>query len=97
MTIKLWAFALLAAFTGWLATLMLVMTLTDAAPGAIVLFPTPDFTTRLADSASIVGIGPFWIAVKSDTTGLGLMLYRSGGRIVLPAGLPGCLPLPGAS
>jgi hypothetical protein len=97
MTIKTWAFALMAVVTGWLATLMLVMALTDAAPGAIVLFPASDFTTRLAESAAIVGVGPFWIAIKSDAPGLGLALYRSGGRIVLPAGLPGCLPLPGAS
>jgi hypothetical protein len=95
MTIRRWALALTCVFAGWVATLGLVMLATDAAPGAIVLFPAGDFTARLPDGAAVVGGGAAWIAVRSDAPGLGAALYRAGGRLVLPAGLPGCLPLPG--
>ena len=71
-----------------------VMLLSDAAPGAVVLLPAADFADRLPDGAAIVGGGARWIAVRSDAPHLGAALYRAGGRIVLPAGLPGCLPLP---
>lgn len=94
MTIRRWAFALACVAAGWLGTLVSVMLLTDAAPGAIVLFPEDDFVTRLPGDAAVVGGGAAWVAVRSDAPGLGLALYRAGGRLVLPAGLPGCLPLP---
>lgn len=94
MTIRTWALALVAVVLGWLATLMAVMVFTDAAPGAIVLFPREDFVQRLPDGAAVVGGGAAWVAVRAETEGLGLSLYRAGGRVVLPAGLPGCLPLP---
>jgi hypothetical protein len=94
MTIKRWVLALLCVVAGWIGTLMLVMVATDAAPGAIVLFPGDDFVASLPDAAAVVGGGGAWLAVRSDMTGLGVALYRAGGRVVLPAGLPGCLPLP---
>ena len=78
-----------------IGTLALVMVLSDAAPGAVALFPADDFAARLPDGAAIVGGGAFWVAVRSDRSDLGLGLYRAGGKLVLPAGLPGCLPLPG--
>ncbi len=79
---------------GWLTVLALVMVISDAAPGAIVLFPTKDFAQNLPEGTGIVSQGPFWIGIRSDAENLGLSLYRAGGRLVLPAGLPGCLPLP---
>jgi shikimate kinase len=96
MTIKGWLLTLACVFAGWLATLLGVMVLSDAAPGAIVLLPADDFATRLPDGAAIVGTGPAWVAIRSEAPGLGAALYRAGGRLVLPAGLPGCLPLPDA-
>lgn len=72
---------------------MLVMVATDAAPGAIVLFPNNEFMASLPDGAAVVGGGGAWVAVRGGMPGLGLALYRAGGRMVLPAGLPGCLPL----
>ena len=74
----------------------LVMVLSDAAPGAIVLFPSAHFTQALPEGAAIVGAGATWIAVRSDQPNLGAALYRAGGLLVLPGGLPGCLPLPAA-
>ena len=94
MTIRTWGFALAGVFIGWLATLSAVMVFTDAAPGAIVLLPRDGFVARLPDGAAVVGRGGLWMAVRSDAPGLGWALYRAGGRLVLPAGLPGCLPLP---
>ena len=99
MTIRRWALAILAVFAGWLGVMTLVMVLSDAAPGAIVLFPAPGFVTQLPDGVAIVDDGAFWIALRAQEgqTGLGVRLYQAGGRLVLPAGLPGCLPLPGAA
>ncbi len=94
MTIRRGFLALVAVLFGWLATLAGVMVLSDAAPGAIVLFPKSSFIANLPDGAAIVGGGGAWVAVRSDAPGLGLSLYHAGARLVLPAGLPGCLPLP---
>lgn len=94
MTIRHWLLALGGAFAGWLMTLALVMVLSDAAPGAIVLWPRGDFMARLPDGAAVVGGGAGWVAIRSDAPGLGRALYRAGGSLILPAGLPGCLPLP---
>ncbi len=94
MTIRTWSFALAGVFAGWLATLSAMMVVTDAAPGAIVFLPRDGFVANLPDGAAVVGRGGIWVAVRSDAPGLGRALYRAGGLLVLPAGLPGCLPLP---
>ena len=91
-----WGLALLAVFTGWIGTLALVMLVSDAAPGAIALLPGEGFASRMPEDASIVAAGPLWIGIRSDAPGLGAALYRAGAWLVLPAGLPGCLPLPAA-
>ncbi|SLN11024.1 hypothetical protein ROA7450_00054 [Roseovarius albus] len=97
MTIKHWLGTLLAVFVGWVAVLASVALFTDAAPGAIVLFPADDFTAQLPENAAVVGGGAVWLAIRGDGPDLGKSLYRAGGRLVLPAGLPGCLPLPSAN
>ncbi len=94
MTTRTWLLALGCVFAGWVATLASVMLLTDAAPGAIVLLPGDGFIANLPEGAAVVGSGGIWVAIRSDAPGLGRALYRAGGRLVLPAGLPGCLPLP---
>ena len=94
MTIRTWLFAIAGVFAGWVATLSAVMLLSDAAPGAIVFLPQEGFIANLPDDAAVVGRGSMWVAVRSDAPGLGRALYRAGGLLVLPAGLPGCLPLP---
>lgn len=88
------ALALVLVTAGWLGVLSAVMLLSDAAPGAIVLLPAPDFAQGLPDGAAIVGGGTHWIAVRADVPDLGPALYRAGAMLVLPAGLPGCLTLP---
>ncbi|WP_172293229.1 hypothetical protein [Pseudoruegeria sp. HB172150] len=91
-----WIGYLCVVFVGWLAVLATVMVFTDAAPGAIAIFPMKNFARSLPDEAAIVDTGRIWIAVRGDGPGLGLDLYRAGALLVLPAGLPGCLPLPTA-
>lgn len=94
MTIRTWCLALALVAAGWISTLLGVMMLSDVAPGAVVLFPSKQFVANLPAGAAVVGGGGLWIAVRGDMSGLGLALYRAGGRLVLPAGLPGCLLLP---
>lgn len=96
MTIRTWGIALVCVAAGWLTTVLTVMVVSDAAPGAIVLWPAQDFVSKLPDGTAVMGGGGYWVAVRGETEGLGLALYRAGGRLVLPAGLPGCLPLPKA-
>ncbi|MGB7317359.1 MAG: hypothetical protein WBC85_05260 [Planktotalea sp.] len=93
MTIRTWIVSVAAVVAGWLALQVSVMYFTDAAPGAVALFPASDFTTHLPADMAIVGGGAHWIAIKSDTPNLGKSLYAAGALLVLPAGLPGCLPL----
>ena len=93
MTIRSSALSFGAVVIGWFALQMMVMRFTDAAPGAIVLFPADNFVTQLPDNIAVVSAGSNWVSVRSDTPDLAQKLYSAGAWIVLPAGLPGCLPL----
>lgn len=93
MTIKTWVLSLAGALAGWFCLQLALMYFTDAAPGAVVLFPSAHFIADLPAGVAVVGAGANWISVKSDAPALGKSLYGAGARVVLPAGLPGCLPL----
>ena len=93
MTIKTWLMSVVAVVIGWFGLQLSVMYFTDAAPGAVALFPPADFIARLPAGMDIVGAGSNWIAVLSDQPDLGKKLYAAGALFVLPSGLPGCLPL----
>lgn len=93
MTIRSWLLSLVAVLTCWFGLQLAIMRWTDAAPGAVVLFPPTDFISRLPKDIAFVNAGDNWIAVKSDVANLGRSLNAAGAWIVLPAGLPGCLPL----
>lgn len=93
MTIRTWGLSLAAVIVGWFGLQLIVMRFTDAAPGAVVLFPAEDFVARMPAGVAVIGNGPNWVAVRSDEPNLGRTLYASGAVLVLPAGLPGCLPL----
>lgn len=93
MTTKTWGISIAAVVIGWIGLQLSVMYFTDAAPGAIALFPPDDFIARLPADVAISGIGQNWISVRSDQPNLGKNLYAAGALIVLPAGLPGCLLL----
>ena len=80
---------------GWFGTLLVVSFTTDAAPGYVVLFPTPDFYSRLDPDMSILAAGRMSVTLAAKNPRVAARLYGAGAWIVLPAGLPGCLPVPG--
>lgn len=78
---------------GWIGTLAVVGLVSDAAPAQYALFTAAGLLDRLPE-ARLVGQGPFWLVLASERPGLARALYGAGAVLVLPAGLPGCLPLP---
>lgn len=94
MTIKRWIASVFFVFSGWISLLIGVTYFTDAAPGAMALFPDNRFVSRLPPNTAIMDIGKFWITVTSDEVALGKKLYEAGAFVVLPAGLTGCFPRP---
>ena len=81
----------------WLLVLTLVMRFSDAAPGAVVLFPPDGFLAGLPTDVSVVAANGFSVTLVSDSPDMARRLYAAGAPWVLPAGLPGCLPLPDPS
>ena len=75
---------------GWLGLSATVMVLTDAAPGAMVLFPGGSLMAELPDAAAILDAN-HWSVTVSSAPGRTRALYSAGAVLVLPAGLTGCL------
>lgn len=94
MTIRQVLLAIPLLALGWLGTLLVVSVSTDVAPGYVVLFPTHEFYSRLEPDFSILAVGRMSVTVTAKTPRIAARLYSAGAWIVLPAGLPGCLPLP---
>jgi hypothetical protein len=76
---------------GWIGTLAATMTLTGAAPAALVIFPAPGLADRLPHGVRILSATRWTVTVAGDTPGLTRALYRAGARLVLPSGLSGCM------
>ena len=91
-TIKRIALALPLVLIGWLGVMVLVMRFSDAAPAAVVPFPSARFMAALPEDAAILDITPVAITFTNAPALTG-RLYAAGARLVLPAGLAGCLPL----
>lgn len=89
-----WAALIAALLFGWIGIMTLVMRFSDAAPAAVILFPSNAMLAALPDDLVILSDTSFTLTVKSDEPSLGRRLYNSGALLVLPAGLTGCLPLP---
>ncbi|MBW4709952.1 hypothetical protein KX928_19385 [Roseobacter sp. YSTF-M11] len=96
MTIRGLLMAIPALFAGWLSVLVVVGLFTDAAPASVVVFPTDDLLQNLPPDVGIIGRSIISITLVSEQAGFARALYNSGALLVLPAGLPGCLPLPAA-
>ncbi|MBA4491061.1 hypothetical protein [Paracoccus sp. S1E-3] len=94
MTIRRLLLALAGMFAGWLAVLVVVGLFSDAAPAFVVVLPPEGLLTRLDPDVAVMAAGPFSLTLTSEQPGLARRLYRAGASLVLPAGLPGCLPLP---
>ena len=83
--------ALLVA--GWLGVLVIVGLTTDAAPGYVVVLPSADLMADLPEGSAILGMTRYSVTLANPGDGFARDLWRRGGVLVLPAGLPGCLPL----
>ena len=94
MTIKRLLLALAGMLAGWLGVLVVVGLLSDAAPAYVVMLPPGDLIGRLDPDIAIMAAGRFSVTLTSAQPGLARRLYQAGAPLVLPAGLPGCLPLP---
>lgn len=92
MTINRILLALPLVFAGWIAVMAVVMRFSDAAPAAVVPWPTRAFLAELPTQAAIVDVNGLAVTF-ANRTGLAADLYAAGAWIVLPAGLTGCLPL----
>jgi hypothetical protein len=71
-----------------------IMWTSNAAPAARVLFPSAALIKALDADMRILDHNRFSITIASDTPHLSATLYNHGARIVLPAGLTGCIPAP---
>ncbi|MBV7377550.1 hypothetical protein [Maritimibacter dapengensis] len=94
MTIKAVLIGLAGMVAGWVAVLVLVGLLSDAAPAQVVILPSARLIENLPPDVAIMDSARFSVTLESDSPALARRLYASGARLVLPAGLPGCLPLP---
>jgi len=97
MTIRQVLIALPCLLLGWVGILLAVSLMTDTAPAYVVVLPRADFTARLDPDMSILAAGPLSVTISAEEARAAARLYGAGGRLVLPAGLPGCLPLPAGS
>jgi len=93
MTIRQFLMAIPLLFVAWISVLVAVGLLSDEAPASVVFFPSEKFTTNLPDGAAVLAKSRFTITLRSDEPQFAKSLYKRGARIVLPAGLAGCLPL----
>ena len=84
-----------AIAAGWLGLSMVVLALTDAAPGAMVVLPSKTLMNDLPDGVAITEISGLTVTFARAEPGLTAALYQRGAWLVLPAGLTGCLPPPG--
>lgn len=75
----------------WIALLASVMRLSGDAPAALVLWPSAALLAHLPEGAALTAIGPYSVTLRGGPD-LVAALYLSGARLVLPAGLAGCLP-----
>lgn len=92
MTIKRILLAVPLVFVGWIAVMALVMRFSDAAPAAVVPWPTKGFLHDLPRQAAIVDVNGLAVTF-ANRPDLAKELYAAGAWLVLPAGLTGCLPL----
>ena len=98
MTIKAILIAVPLMVVGWFSVLIVVALLSDEAPAYVVVLPKATLLRDLPEESAILSSTKLTITLTSDQTGFARDLYAAGARLVLPAGLPGCLPLPaGAS
>jgi hypothetical protein len=93
MTIKGTLATVFGVVVAWLSVMTGAMFFSDAAPAAVVIFPSERVMAELG-GVSILAANNVSITVQSSEKRFARRLYQSGAFLVLPAGLTGCLPLP---
>lgn len=91
-TIRRGLIAVPLVLVAWIGIMAAVMRVSDAAPGAVVPFPSTSVMRALPGDTAILGMSRFALTVE-NRPGMAEELYRAGAWLVLPAGLTGCLPL----
>ena len=91
-TTKRVALALPIVAVLWVALMAIVMRFSDAAPAAVVPFPSAAILANLPQEAAILDLNRRALSL-ANRPNLARDLYEAGAWIVLPAGLTGCLPL----
>lgn len=76
----------------WILLMALVMRFSDAAPAAVVPFPSATLMASLPEEAAFLSLSNGAVTF-ANRAGLAEDLYAAGAWLVLPAGLTGCLPL----
>ena len=84
--------ALPLVLVAWIALMALVMRFSDAAPAAVVPFPSEALMVSLPEGAAILDLNGLALTLANQPE-LTKNLYDAGAWLVLPAGLTGCLPL----
>ena len=93
MTIKGTVATVFGVLIAWLSIMAGVMFFSDAAPAAVVIFPSERVMAELG-GISILAANKMSVTVLSSEKRFARRLYQSGAWLVLPAGLTACLPLP---
>ena len=96
MTIRAVFMAAPFVLMGWIGVLAVVAFVSDGAPAYVVVFPSQILLENIPESSSILATSIASVTLTSDEAGFARSLYRNGAWLVLPAGLPGCLPQPKA-
>ena len=79
---------------GWLTVLVLVGLFSDAAPAYVVVLPREGLLETLPAGSGLLATSPVSVTLANSGDGFARHLWLHGALLVLPAGLPGCLPLP---
>lgn len=93
MITKKIALGFVVALLAWIALLIGITRLPNAAPAALVLFPSSEFIKSLPPDVRIIDYTPVSITLTSKKRDAGAF-YALGAYLVLPAGLTGCIPTP---
>ena len=86
--------ALPFVLAGWLAVLVVVGLVSDAAPAYVVVLPRAGLLDALPEGSGLMAASSVTLTLSNPGDGLAREIWRHGALLVLPAGLPGCLPLP---
>ena len=77
----------------WFAAIPLIAIIPGISNSVRVYHPSETFLSQLPEGTRIVSWNDQSIAMSSDAPNFVLSLYKSGAKLVLPAGMAGCVDL----